>query len=188
MIPGLMWRRARVLGPLVGILLVGMVVQPAVPALAHDTEAKLQDQLNREHNPVKRAKLEVRLGKLKLERAFGDYRRGEFQNCLKSLDEYQKAMQDAWTELESSGRSAVRKPSGFKQLEIALRESRRRLVDFEGRISYLQRHQVEKIRKETERLHNRVLDALFPSLSPAAKKPRLAGSGPPRTGAPKGGP
>lgn len=188
MISGLMWRRVRVLGFLLGFLVVGAAVHPATALWGHDTVAKLQEKLSRERNPVKRAKLEVRLGKLKLKQAFKDYSRGKFQDCMKSLGEYQKAMQDAWSELKSSGRSAVHKPGGFKQLEIALRESRRHLADFETRISYLQRRQVEKVRKETERLHNRVLDALFPSLSPAAKKRRPAGSGPRRKGGGKGRP
>jgi hypothetical protein len=170
-----MWRRIEVLGPLMSVLLVGAGLQVATPAWARDTEAKLLNKLEREHNPVKRAKLEVRLGKLKLDQAFEDYRQGSFPASLKSLNAYQERMRNAWTELESSGRSAVRKPQGYKQLEITLRESRRRLVDFESRISYDQRRQVEKIRKETERLHNRVLDALFPSLVPPAKKPQLAG-------------
>jgi DNA-directed RNA polymerase subunit K/omega len=178
-----MWRHAQVLGPFLGVLLAGTAVQVSTPAFASDTEAKLLKHLEHEHKPVKRAKLEVRLGKLKLEQAFEDYKQGNFQVSQKSLNEYLERMRNAWAELESSGRIAARKPQGFKELEIALRESRRKMEDFESRISYQQRQQVEKIRLETERLHRRVLDTLFPGMIPAAKEQQVAGKkGPLTTG------
>ncbi len=176
-----MWRRVRVLGACGCVLLVGTALSAAPPPLPRDTEAKLLHKLQGEHKPEKRAKLEVKLGKLKLREAFKAYKQGNLQVCLGLLDAYLERMESAWATLVASGRPATRKPQGYKELEIALRESRRRLVDFESRISYDQRQRVEKIRLETVRLHDRVLDALFPGMVPKKKKPRKPGPKAPAT-------
>lgn len=173
-----MRRRFPVAGIPFLLLWTGISVQIAAPAFASDSEAKLLERLEREHNPVKRAKLEVDLGKLKLEQALRDYDPEDFSACLHGLNAYLERMRSAWNELEGSGRPAARKPQGFLQLEIALRESRRDLEDFESRISYDQREQVEKVRLETERLHDRVLDALFPGARPPKKGQKSASEKP----------
>jgi hypothetical protein len=156
------------------------------PQKSHEDEAKLLSKLERENNPVKKAKLETKLGRLKLENAFKSYDRGQFDQCWKLLDEYMTRMNNAWADLVASGNQAARKPDGFKQLEIALRESRRDLQDFEVRITYEERQTAEKIRARTVELRARVLNALFPGAAPKRKKGSSAGSKPPASEPNKG--
>jgi len=132
-------------------------------------EEKLLAHIQSEHNPVKKAKYEVRLGQLKLKQAFESYGQGDFERSRNLLDEYLRRVKDAWETLATSGREASRKPQGYKELDIALREARRELEDFETRISFEERAAVEEVRKETEDLSNRVFNALFPS-APARKR------------------
>ena len=147
----------------------------ASPPKPRDTEEKLLARLQQENNPVKKAKLEVRLGRLKLDKAFDAYGRGDFEPSRKQLDAYLARMESAWATLSGSGRDASKKPDGFKELDIALRESRRVLEDFETRVTYEERPEVEKIRQQTEELQNRVLNALFPPAPAQKKKARFAG-------------
>jgi hypothetical protein len=166
---------ARVAGTFLIALALGSAAGFAFPSPARENEQKLQARLDRERNPVKKAKLEVRLGRLKLRQAFDAYDRGDFKGCWKLFDAYLERMQSAWTSLAASGRQASRKPDGFKQLDIALRESRRSLADFETRVTFAEREQVEKIKRQTEQLRSRVLDALFPQGPSPKKKNRNAG-------------
>jgi hypothetical protein len=150
-----------------------------VAVRSHDSEAKLLSELERETNPIKKAKLEIRLGRLKLKEAFAAYSTGKYDACWKLLAAYQSAMERAWADLQSSGRNAAKRPDGFKQLDIGLRESRRDMEDFETHITYEERQAVEKIRIQTENLHNRVLTSLFPAMAP--KKNERGQPGPSRS-------
>lgn len=165
---------ARVAGLFLIVLALGSAEAFAIPSSLQRREQKLQARLEREHNPVKKAKLEVRLGRLKLQQAFAAYDRSDFDTCWKQLDDYLARMRSAWASLGASGRQAYRKPDGFKQLDIALRESRRDLSDFETRVTFEERQHVEKIKKQTEQLRNQVLNALFPQGPPPKKRTRNA--------------
>lgn len=155
-------------------LVLGSAAFAASPDRRHKEE-KLKARIERENNPIKKAKLETRLGKLKLRDAFDAYDQGDFKGCWQLFDDYLAHMQAAWASLEASGRQASKKPDGFKQLDIALRESRRALEDFETRLTFEERQQVEKIRQQTEQLRSRVIGALFPSRPARKRQTRSAG-------------
>ena len=161
--------RARMVGALLLILVLEATTAWALPPKSRDKEDDLTSDIAKENNPVKKAKLEIRLGELKLNRAFTAYGQGKFDECWKQLDAYLSQMRAAWETLDASGRVASKKPDGFKQLDIALRQSRRLLEDFETRVTFDERQEVERVRKQTEELRNSVLNVLFPA--PAPKKP-----------------
>ena len=158
---------------------LGAGVGIAFPRKSPDDEAKLLSRLAREQNSIKKAKLETRLGRLKLVQAFSAYDQGHFDQCWKLFDDYLARMNNAWAELVASGHEAAKKPDGFKQLDIALRESRRDLEDFETHITFDERQAAEKIHTLTVELQNRVVNALFPGEPAGKKKGSLAGSEPP---------
>jgi hypothetical protein len=170
--------RAAAVGALSLVLFLSASARAASPRKSRNEEAKLLSKLEREKNPVKRAKLETKLGRLKLQRAFDAYDQGHYDQCWKSLDEYLTRMNNAWADLVASGRQAAKKPDGFKQLEIALRESQRDLHDFETRLTYEEREAAEKVAAQTVQLHSRVLRALFPGAAPKRKKTSMAGNQP----------
>lgn len=130
--------------------------------LAADTEQDLLARIQREQNPVKKSKYQSRLGELKLQQAIGAYGKKDFEQGPKLLDAYLGRMKESWDLLKSTGREAVRKPQGFRELDIALRESARLLVDLEHRVPYTDRDPVTRVAQETDRIRNEVLAALFP--------------------------
>jgi hypothetical protein len=125
--------------------------------------------IEREQNPVKKAKLKIRLGRVKILQAIDAYDRGNPDQCLQLLDDYLEKMNSAWADLQGSGRQAWRKPDGFKHLDIALREDTRFLEDFKHRVPFENRGPVEKVYQEAEDLRAAVLEALFP-LEPPKKE------------------
>lgn len=173
--------RAAAVGALSLALMLAVGAGAASPPGPRERESELVSKIAREKNLIKKAKLETKLGRLKMQRAFEAYDEGHFDECWKLLDEYWAQMNDAWSDLVASGRVAAKKPNGFKQLDIALRESRRDLRDFETRVGYEERQAAEKIRIQTENLRARVLMALFPGSVPPKEKDDADAGKPPRS-------
>ena len=127
-----------------------------------ETEPELRGLIEREANPIRKAKLEIRLAALKLGQAETAYDADKTDDGAKLLDAYWSWMSQAWTLLQSSGRDASRQPHGFKELDIALRESARRLRDLRQRLPYADRDPIDQVAKQVDGLHTQVLGALFP--------------------------
>ena len=126
------------------------------------SEQELNGRIQQEGNPTKKAKLEIQLGDLKLNEAIAAYGHDRFDEGPKLLEVSRSWMRQAWDLLEKSGRDAGRKPQGFKDLDIALRESARRLNDLRQRTPYADRGAIERVAAQIDALHNQVLAALFP--------------------------
>lgn len=145
-------------------LLAGAPLQ----ARHQDNEADLLAHIQRETNPVRKAKYEIRLGSLKLQQAISAYDHHQLDQGQALLDEYRTQMSKAWGLLQSSGRDASRKPDGFKQLDIALRENSRLLTDLRHRVPYMDRGPLDRVTQELDKTQNEVLIALFPGMKPPA--------------------
>jgi len=166
---GLMVTGARVVGTALSLFLLVGLAGGASPGRRKDNEADLRARLEREQNPVKRARLEIRLGRVKLLQAMDAFDKRDTPECHRLLGVYLERMRSAWATLQGSGRRAWRHPQGFKELDIALREDTRFLEDFARRVPFHDRAPVEKVVQEVEHLRSEVLRALFPSERPRRK-------------------
>jgi hypothetical protein len=140
------------------------------------TEQELLARIQRESDAVKKSKYEILLGRLKLDQAVKAYAKDDQERGQALLTAYLDQMKGAWRTLESSGRAAVKKPQGFRELDIALREDARLLEDLKRRTPYLDREPVEKVARAVEKLHDQVLEALFPSLKTQTSGNRARGA------------
>jgi hypothetical protein len=141
----------------------GIIAVPAANSSRHqDSESELLARLPNESNPAKKAKIEIRLGSLKLDQAAAAYGHDQADAGAKLLDSYLSWMKQAWDLLHQSGRDAGRRPQGFIDLDIALRENMRKLADLKIRTPSADRGPIEHVGAETETLHTQVLSALFP--------------------------
>ncbi len=129
-----------------------------------DNAQKLEQEIRDEHNPVKKAKCQTALARLKLKEGVRAYNKKNFELGEKLLAEYVDVSGDAWKVLKNSGRNAVKSPAGFKDLEIALRENDRLLKDLAHRVPYTESKAIEEAEKRSMAIHDEVVDALFPSL------------------------
>ncbi|MGH9344965.1 MAG: hypothetical protein ACRD19_14545 [Terriglobia bacterium] len=136
-----------------------------------DNAADLQTRIQRETNPVKKAKFQIRLGRLELAQAAEAYDHREIPQGQKLLSESTTEMEDAWTLLKSTGRNPAKKSDGFMQLEIGLREETRALDELRRRVFYLYRGPVESTLKTLTQMHSQVLMGLFPGAAPSSSRP-----------------
>lgn len=144
------------------LLLVPPDALLASPPRRQDKEPDLLAHLQRESDPIKKAKLEIRLGRLKLFQAIAAFDQGKLEETNRLLGVYMETLNSAWERLRSSGRVAHKKPSGFKELDIELREDARYLEDLSHRIPYADRGSAKKTAEHVDELRNEVLKALFP--------------------------
>ena len=154
-----------------------ILVQPfacAMPGRNRDKEENLIARIKREKNPGKKARLHLRLAKLKLREADAAYHSRNFAEGKALLQQYLHQVRSSWATLQGAD-NAVRKHLGaLKDLEISLREDDRFLEDMRHRVPYPESEAVKEIAKESSTVHNQVLEAIFPSgISPKGRKKRL---------------
>jgi hypothetical protein len=143
-------------------ILSGAFLKGVSLAPAPQSEEELLARIQKERSPVRKAKLEIRLGRVKLHQAIAAYDQGSVERGAELLGAYVERMKSAWQTLHDSGRDAARQPQGFKELDIALREDSRLIEDLRHRLPYLDRGAVEKAAQEIEQVRAEVLRALFP--------------------------
>lgn len=151
-----------------GLLVLGVVSGSSALARQADSEEDLLARIEREGNPVKRARYEIRLARVKLRKAIDALDQGHVEQCQQMLGAYLERMRSSWETLQRSGRRASKQPQGFKELDIALREDARLLEDLKRRIPYMDRGPVEEVARGVEQLRSEVLRALFPGEQPPA--------------------
>jgi hypothetical protein len=153
------WKRGTII---LGWLAVLGILFAGSGAIGRDTEEQLLQQIQSESNPVRKAKIEIKLGKLKLTQVQGAYTQGHIEEGAKLLDTFVGVMKTSWKLLQDSGRQASRQPDGFRELEIALREHARSLQDLQRTVSYFDRAPLVKATQELEQMRAEVLHSLFP--------------------------
>lgn len=131
-----------------------------------DTEEDLFPRIQQEHNPVKKAKLEIRLARVKLLHASGACQKDDHESCTKLLDSYLELIRRSWKDLRSAGQNPVKHPSGFRELDIALREDNRTLDDTKREMPFEDRGALDPVSAEVNKIHDEVFASLFPTGGP----------------------
>ena len=135
---------------------------PGLCAPPPQTEDQMMQRIESERNPVKKAKEEIRLARLKLGQVEDAYSNGQIEKGAGLLKALVDEMETSWKLLQSSGRKASKQPEGFRELEIALRENARALEDLQRKVSYFDRTPLADATQEFDRMRSEVLQALFP--------------------------
>jgi hypothetical protein len=165
--------------------LLAILGQPSVhasPGRNKDKEEKLIAKIERENNPGKKARLQLRLAKLNLREADRAYHARDFAEGKALLRQYLGSVKDSWTTLQAADNGARKHLRAFKDLEISLREDDRFLEDLSHRVPYPESETIKEIAKESSAIHNQVLEAIFPGgISPRGRGKRLM---PPRSAMP----
>jgi hypothetical protein len=152
-------RWARTLG---SWLVLGILVLPGPAAWGRDTEEQLQQRLQAEQNPVTKAKIEIKLARLKLKQAQDAYSQGHIEDGAKLVGVLVDEMEASWKLLVDSGRKASKHSEGFRELDIALRENMRALQDLGRTVSYFDRAPLTNAAQQLDQVRDEVLHALFP--------------------------
>jgi len=147
----------------------------AAPALrANDSLEMLRSEFRAEVDPVRRARLFSKLGAALLGEMKKHEEAKEFDRVPSLFLEYRGAASAAYSGLTADGRDPQKHSAGFRELEIHLRKSLRQVADIVLGMPFDDRAALRKPQSDLEELDVRLVDALFPTSSPARKTPPSA--------------
>jgi hypothetical protein len=150
---------------LVAVACLTILVQPfayPMPGRNTDKEEKLSARIEREKNPGKKARLQIRLAKLKLNQADAAYNHEDFAQGKALLQQYFEQIKGSWDTLQGTENGPRKHSRAFMDLEISLREDGRHLEDLRHRVPYPESEFIKSIQEKSSSVHNQVLEALFP--------------------------
>lgn len=112
---------------------------------------------------MRRAKLLAKLAPLDVDEIGQDLQADRDDEAFKLLQQFHDEVHGTTDALSAMHVDASRRPAGFKELQIGLRESLRRLRDVADQVPTEQEEHFEKLRSDIVAAQNSLIDALFPS-------------------------
>jgi hypothetical protein len=115
-----------------------------------------------ETDSVRRAKTLGKLGRAEIQAAREAADAGNFDAALQFLKDYSDQAHAGQDELVKTGVNAEKHSSGFRQLQISVRESVRAIREIAGQIPFAQRQPFDALRQDLETLDQKLILELFP--------------------------
>ncbi len=134
--------------------------------------AEFKTQFDHERDPVRRAKALTKLGAEQLQNLREQVDEGNLADALRILGDYRDELVATQKALASSGVDAEKRPKGFKELQISLRENLRLLNDILVSMALDDRRPFDDIREQLETVNKEFIKELFPRQPGAAKEPK----------------
>ena len=126
---------------------------------------RLEDDLARyqhETDPVRKARILAKIGDTQVEFARKELKEGHDEASLHTLEQYRAEVHETVAALNGMGVDPERKPAGFKELQISLRETVRRVDDLIFTLDVDKRPFFRVVRNDLFADHNTLIDELFP--------------------------
>ena len=142
------------------ILFAALVL--AAPLAAQDRLATALAQYQHEADPVRKARILSKLSNDQIEEAKKELKTGEDVASLHTLEQYRDEVRETVEGLKATGADAEKKPAGFKELQISLRETVRHIDDLILTLPVDKRPFFRDIRNDLAKMQNDLIDALFP--------------------------
>jgi hypothetical protein len=153
-----------------GIILA--VLALAGPSFSQSRIADLQQRFAQESDAVRKAKKMPQLGEAEFQQIQKDVASEEFAEALALLREYRGQVQSCLQGLDATGVNAEKHSSGFRQLQISLRESLRRLDTMIPLISPEAQSGFTGTRQDLSEMNRHLIEELFPRpKQPPTKSP-----------------
>ena len=128
-------------------------------------QVRLEDDLARyqhETDPVRKARILAKMGDTQVEFARKELKEGHDEASLHTLEQYRNEVHETVAALNGMGVDPERKPAGFKELQISLRETVRRVDDLIFTLEVDKRPFFRAVRNDLFADHNTLIDELFP--------------------------
>lgn len=142
----------------------------AVAAAAQESRARYDAQFQLERDPVVKAKILAKLGHFEVEQARADLKADKDEQSLAELEHYRDQVESTVQALLATRVNAEQHPSGFKELQISLRETLRRIDDIVGLLPLDKRPWFQAVRSDLAKSQNMLIEELFPSLGEKRQK------------------
>jgi len=123
---------------------------------------ELRARFNQETNPVRKAKLMRDLGEAEFKDIDRDISTGKLSDAASGFERYRDEVRTSEKALDATGTNAEKHSSGFKQLEISLRESIRRLDVIIPTLTADQQTRFLAVRGDLNQISQHLLQELFP--------------------------
>jgi hypothetical protein len=133
-----------------------------VPLAAQDPMAAALAQYQHEADPVRKARELVKIGGDQVELAKKELKSGDEEGSLHTLEQYRDEVRETIAALKATGVDAEKKPTGFKELQISLREMVRRIDDLIFTLPVDKRQFFREVRTDLVMAQNDLIDQLFP--------------------------
>ena len=150
------------------VVLVAMTLSmPLVALLEAPLEA--QDRLDvklaqyhQESDPVRKARMLANLGDEQVALARRQLKDGNDVDCLQTLEQYRDEVLQTVALLKTTGVNAEASPKGFKELQISVRETIRRIQDLIIALPADKRPFFREVPGDLTKAEDDLIDALFP--------------------------
>lgn len=119
-------------------------------------------RLARSPGPVDRTRTQIQISNLLVSMMDDAIDDGDIERLDQRLTEYRSTVIDARNTMLDSGRNAERDSSGFRELEIALRQHVRQLGDIGSQLTFQFRQPITELIDEVSDIRDELLAALFP--------------------------
>lgn len=133
-----------------------------VPLGAQDRFAQDLARYQNETDPVRRARELAKLGDEQVDLAKRQLKAGDEVASLQTLEQYRDEVRATVSALNGMSADAERKPAGFKELQISLRETIRRIDDLILTLDVDKRPFFRAVRNDLFMDQNALIDKLFP--------------------------
>ncbi len=132
------------------------------PLAAQDRLAEDLAKYQHEGDPVHRARDLAKLGDEQIDLARRQLKADQEVDSLHTLEQYRDEVRETVTALNGMGVDPERKPAGFKELQISLRETIRRIDDLILTLNVDKRPFFREVRNDLFTNQNQLIDKLFP--------------------------
>jgi hypothetical protein len=133
-----------------------------VPLAAQDRLAESLAKYQSETDPIRKARALAKLGDEQVDLAKRQLKEEDEVASLHTLEQYRDEVRDTVAALQGTGINAERKPAGFKELQISLRETIRRIDDLILTLNVDKRPFFREVRNDLFMYQNQLIDDLFP--------------------------
>ena len=151
------------------MLLLGLIACSARPNVFTESLDERLRRLNEERaalesttNPVQRTRIQIRISDLLISFVGDAVDAGDVELMDEYVGEYRATILDARDTMKNSGRNAVNDASGYRELEIALRQHIRQVDDIGAQLNFDRRQPLDQLINEISEIREEMLALLFP--------------------------
>jgi hypothetical protein len=141
---------------------------------AQDRTAELRARFQKEPDPVRKARLVAPLADAEFRDMHVKIDAGELAAAAEIAGQVRDEARASKKLLDAKSRDVEAHPEGYKQLEISVRESIRRLDDIQVSLAKDDQKPLAEVRAELETLDREMIHQLFPKRPEAAPAPATA--------------
>jgi hypothetical protein len=143
------------------VMILAATILPS-PQTQQDRAADFRVRFARASDPLRKARMMPQYGDLEFQSIHEAIEEGNLSQAIEQVKKYRDEAQSVAKSLDAKETDPEKHPAGFKQLQISLRSSLRRLEDIIVRLPSDDAKPFQELRKDLEELDRHLVRELFP--------------------------